>query len=107
VAETTTPTTATTTAEPTQATEAVNAVPASTGDIDPNAVNGAGRGVTTTQAEDTAVTATTTTGAVTSTGESLSHARILGVLTIFVSFMFLILIRRERKEGMYEGNKYI
>ena len=105
-----TPAATTAPAETTAAAEAVTAsptVPVSTGETDPNEVNGAGRGMATSESEEAAVTTATTTGAVTSTGESLSHARILGVLTIFVSFLFLILIRWERKEGMYEGNKYI
>ena len=104
------PATTTAPSETTAAAETVTTsptIPVSTGDIDSNAVNGAGRGMATSEAGEAAVTTTTTTGAVTSTGESLSYARILGVLTIFVSFLFLILIRWERKEGMYEGNKYI
>lgn len=104
---TTTATPAETEASEVQTTDSVGNVPVSTGDADPNDVNGAGRSMTTPQSEESAAVVTTTGAAVTSTGESLSSARILGMLTIFVSFIFLILIRWERKEGMYEGNKYI
>ena len=72
--------------------------PAAT-EIDPNAVNGAGRGRAGEQPADAATTAAAVTS-VASTGEISSSARILGVIYIFVAFQLLVLIRYERKHGM-------
>ena len=79
--------------------DAVTTTEPSVTEIDPNAVNGAGRGLAGDQPTDASTTAAAVTS-VASTGEINSSARILGVVYIFVSFQLLALLRYERKHGM-------